>query len=70
MARQAKFWLLNTKIALQQTSYPTRQAIRLSKLTLSLAKLGYTVWPDWLAKYGLYVQGELNVAVWDLECGK
>ena len=35
------FWLLNTKIALQETSYPTRQAIdRLFKLAQSLAKFG------------------------------
>ena len=38
MAQLAKFLLLNSKVALQQTSYPTRQAIRLSKLAPSPAK--------------------------------
>lgn len=35
---QTKIELLNNKITFQQASYMTRQAIRLSKLTPSLAK--------------------------------
>jgi hypothetical protein len=40
IAHHAKFWLINNKISLQHISYLTRQAIRLSKLTPLLAKLG------------------------------
>jgi hypothetical protein len=38
--RQAKFWLFNSKITVAQTSYPTHQAIRLSKLASFLIKFG------------------------------
>jgi hypothetical protein len=40
IAQQVKFWLLNCKITLQQTSHLTCQAIRLFKLASSLAKFG------------------------------
>lgn len=39
--------VLKTKIALQHISYPTLEAIRLSKLAHSLAKIRQPVGPNW-----------------------
>ena len=64
MAQLAKFLLLNSKVALQQTSYPTRQAIRLSKLAPSLAKLACQVWA---LRAGRVECSCLGFGVWEIE---